>query len=288
MNLTSPGRVERVQTSGKLATITFGPQTLINSGITTTTTDQYTNNSLNINGIHSGSGQDVVTAQMPTRKYTMSSSKIGGSNNMKEIPCIENSIMPKVMHSSSKIDLERLYDDPCDLLDEWNTPARIPRSRSWLCCPQANQTIVQDQPLFDRSTLSSYEHTHLITDPPKLGQNHSIVSRIRIHSINLINFSYLSFIFSLQFNLAALSALNNDMIEMKSRLQKAEMEKEALKCQLREALEESVRSQRRLESIGAAHESRITEMHCVIVELNKKLKLQQESAIMEEPEGSGN
>lgn len=88
--------------------------------------------------------------------------------------------------------------------------------------------------------------------------------------------------------MAALSSLNNDMIEMKTRLQKAELEKEALKCQLREALEESVRSQRRLEALGAAHESRITEMHCVIVELNKKLKVQQDSAIMEEPEGSGN
>lgn len=74
---------------------------------------------------------------------------------------------------------------------------------------------------------------------------------------------------------------------MRARLQKSELEKEALKCQLKQALEESVRSQHRLEAIGAAHESRITEMHCVIVELNKKLKAQQESAIMEEPEGSG-
>lgn len=87
--------------------------------------------------------------------------------------------------------------------------------------------------------------------------------------------------------MAALSALNSDMMELKTRLQKAEIEREALKCQLHEALEERERAHRRLEAVGAAHESRITEMHCVIVELNKKLKAQQDNAIIEESEGSG-
>lgn len=46
--------------------------------------------------------------------------------------------------------------------------------------------------------------------------------------------------------------------------------------------------QRRLESMGSAHESRLTEMHCVIAELTKKLKYQQDNAILEdqEPDGS--
>lgn len=153
MNSTSPGRAERVQTSGNLATITFGPQSA--SG-TSSFGGGFADYRRRCNS-DAAKAKDVV---MP--------------------PSFENSIMPKVMHGSSKIDLERLYDDPCELMDEWNTPVRIPRSRSWLCCPQASKTIVQDQPVFDRSTLSSYEHSHLITEPPRIGQNNppSIVSLI--------------------------------------------------------------------------------------------------------------
>lgn len=86
-----------------------------------------------------------------------------------------------------------------------------------------------------------------------------------------------------------IQALNNDMIELRARLQKSDTEKEQLKMQIRELFDEKDNTQRHLEAISQAHESRITEMHCVIVELNKKLKVQQDTAIMEEtePEGSG-
>jgi len=41
--------------------------------------------------------------------------------------------------------------------------------------------------------------------------------------------------------------------------------------------------------VSQAHECRITEMHCVIAELSKKLRSKQDHIIMEEqePEGSG-
>lgn len=86
-----------------------------------------------------------------------------------------------------------------------------------------------------------------------------------------------------------IQALNNDMIELRARLQKSDLEKEDLKMQIRELFDEKDNTQRHLEAISQAHESRITEMHCVIVELNKKLKVQQDTAIIEEtePEGSG-
>jgi hypothetical protein len=79
------------------------------------------------------------------------------------------------------------------------------------------------------------------------------------------------------------------MIELRARLQKSDLEKEELKMQIRELFGEKDNTQRHLEAISQAHESRITEMHCVIVELNKKLKVQQDTAIIEEtePEGSG-
>lgn len=89
--------------------------------------------------------------------------------------------------------------------------------------------------------------------------------------------------------MAALSALKTEVLELSARLQNAERDRECAHRKLVDAVEEKERAQRRLESIGGAHEARITEMHCIIVELNRKLKNQQNNAIMEEhePEGSG-
>lgn len=88
--------------------------------------------------------------------------------------------------------------------------------------------------------------------------------------------------------MAALSALQTEVIELSERLKKSESERDTIQKQLNDAVDDKERTQRRLESIGSAHESRITEMHCVIVELSKKLKYQQDNAILEdqEPDGS--
>lgn len=96
------------------------------------------------------------------------------------------------------------------------------------------------------------------------------------------------FILNLQLQVAALSALETEVLELSDRLKKSELERDSAQKRLNEALDEKDRVQRRLESVGAVHESRITEMHCVIVELNKKLKFQQDNAIIEdqEPDGS--
>lgn len=87
---------------------------------------------------------------------------------------------------------------------------------------------------------------------------------------------------------AALSALETEVVELSERLKISEQQRDLIQKKLNEALDDKDRCVRRLESIGAAHESRVTEMHCVIVELNKKLKFQQENAILEdqEPDGS--
>lgn len=89
--------------------------------------------------------------------------------------------------------------------------------------------------------------------------------------------------------MAALSALKTEVLELSARLQHSERERESMQRKLNEANDEKERSQRRLDSVGSANESRITEMHCIIVELNKKLKSKNENAIIEEhePDGSG-
>lgn len=93
----------------------------------------------------------------------------------------------------------------------------------------------------------------------------------------------------MQLQLAALSALKTEVLDLTSRLKNAERERDAMHRKMVEAVDEKERAQRRLESIGAAHEARTTEMHCIIVELNRKLKSRHENAIMEEhePDGSG-
>lgn len=137
-----------------------------------------------------------------------------------------------------------------------------PRSQSWLCCPTAykpssNNVVECPKP--------EPETALFITEEPKFNPN------------------------PLQLQAAALSALKTEVLELSGRLQRTEHDRDLLETQLKEAVEERERSNRRLESIGASHESRITEMHCVIVELSKKMKAREETAIIEEqePEGSG-
>lgn len=86
-----------------------------------------------------------------------------------------------------------------------------------------------------------------------------------------------------------MSALKTEVVDLTEKLKGAVKDRETLEKELAEALEEKDRSRRRLEVISAAHESRLTEMHCVIVELSKKLKRYEERSIIEEqePEESG-
>ncbi|KAH8295240.1 hypothetical protein KR018_009069 [Drosophila ironensis] len=75
--------------------------------------------------------------------------------------------------------------------------------------------------------------------------------------------------------------LENRVRELTQRLQQAER-------QLSESNGEREMCLKRLEVVSQAHECRITEMHCVIAELSKKLRCKQEHIILEEqePEGS--
>lgn len=191
---------------------------------------------------------------------------------------------------------QRIYDDPCELLDE--APIfRMARSRSWFCCPSSDVTTQSNNLFYNR--CPEYP---LVTEAPRL-QFHAVgcqkVARKHRTRFSSISFSARRPPFGLNwicdvigvfsFFYFQIQALNNDMIELRARLQQSDLEKEELKMQIRELFDDKDSTQRHLEAISQAHESRITEMHCVIVELNKKLKVQQDTAIIEEtePEGSG-
>lgn len=87
----------------------------------------------------------------------------------------------------------------------------------------------------------------------------------------------------------SLLELESQIKELSQRLNNTEKQRDELLHKLDECTEEKELCYRRLEVVGAAHESRITEMHCVIAELSKKLRTKQETTILEEnePEGSG-
>ncbi|XP_061395644.1 colorectal mutant cancer protein [Musca vetustissima] len=86
----------------------------------------------------------------------------------------------------------------------------------------------------------------------------------------------------------SLQQLETKVRELTQLLHQAEEQKSAIQQQLEECKAEKELCLRRLEVVSAAHECRITEMHCVIAELSKKLRSKQESTILEEqePEGS--
>ncbi|XP_023291996.2 colorectal mutant cancer protein isoform X1 [Lucilia cuprina] len=86
----------------------------------------------------------------------------------------------------------------------------------------------------------------------------------------------------------SLQQLETKVRELSQRLQQAEEQRTTVQQQLEECNAEKEICLRRLEIVSAAHECRITEMHCVIAELSKKLRNKQETTILEEqePEGS--
>lgn len=66
---------------------------------------------------------------------------------------------------ASTIDVaQKIYDDPCELMmTEWPSPIHIPRSRSWLCCPNS-VTIEGETPKLHRKISCEYS---LVTEEPK-------------------------------------------------------------------------------------------------------------------------
>lgn len=77
------------------------------------------------------------------------------------------------------------------------------------------------------------------------------------------------------------------MEDMTQKLKELEHSNNELRKRLDEAVEEKQEAYCRLEVISVAHESRITEMHCVIAELSKKLRAKQDATIAEESEQEG-
>lgn len=143
--------------------------------------------------------------------------------------------------------------------DAKKVPLPPGRSQSWLCCPTIYQGYQPDeQPVQTQESPKSLE-------APTVHQPQS-----------------------LQLQASAVSALRSEVLALSNRLQRAENGRELMEKELRAAIEEKEQAQRRLDSIGTSHESRITEMHCIIAELSRKLKAKEECAIMEEEhEGSG-
>lgn len=84
-----------------------------------------------------------------------------------------------------------------------------------------------------------------------------------------------------------ISDVHNQLKELQQNLLKSENVRDDYKRRLEEATKDKERCYRQLEIISASNESRITEMHCVIAELSKKLRNKQDNIILEENELEG-
>lgn len=74
---------------------------------------------------------------------------------------------------------DKIYDDPCDLDVDWSSPIRLPRSRSWLCCPRNNNGATTDTvnlPRLQRRYVSC--DYALVTEEPRPRPNaNNVINR---------------------------------------------------------------------------------------------------------------
>uniref|UniRef100_A0A8C6CUW5 MCC regulator of WNT signaling pathway n=1 Tax=Moschus moschiferus TaxID=68415 RepID=A0A8C6CUW5_MOSMO len=99
-----------------------------------------------------------------------------------------------------------------------------------------------------------------------------------------------TFLLSLQLHLAALASLKGDIVELNKRLQQTERERDLLEKKLAKAQCEQSHLMREHEDVQERttlrYEERITELHSIIAELNKKIDRLQGTTIREEDEYS--
>lgn len=149
------------------------------------------------------------------------------------------------------------------------------RSQSWLCCPTIYNRRATDEEGGDSNDVGERkffkDDLHIRqTFLPSASSSITVAPTRNNHPPS-----------------TQLQTTRADVLELTQRLQRSEHGRNILEQQLRESLQDRERTHRQLESLAATHESRITEMHCIIVELSKKLKTKEDGVIAEEPEGSG-
>lgn len=63
---------------------------------------------------------------------------------------------------------QRIYDDPCELIDDAPKTLGLPRSRSWFCCPSTDVTTQSNNRFYNR--CPDYP---LVTEAPRI-QFHAV------------------------------------------------------------------------------------------------------------------
>lgn len=144
------------------------------------------------------------------------------------------------------------------------------RSQSWLCCPTIYNPRTTDEESGDVGGRKFFKDDLYIRQTSLPASSITVAPTRNNHPPS-----------------TQLQSTRADLLELTQRLQRSEHGRNILEQQLRESLQDRDRTHRQLESLAATHESRITEMHCIIVELSKKLKTKEDGVIAEEPEGSG-
>ena len=92
--------------------------------------------------------------------------KSGGGGAIIENNGVIVDVVAKVAGHGDYSSNEKIFDDPSELvmIDDWSSPVHIPRSRSWLCCPNRSQSDSNN--IQNNITRTPCEYS-LITDQPK-------------------------------------------------------------------------------------------------------------------------
>lgn len=124
----------------------------------------------------------------PTQTNVLPVHTMTNNNNNNDVTTINNGAFTMAKHQLNtdavQTDTEsgvasdvaqKIYDDPCELMSaEWPSPMHLPRSRSWLCCPNS-VAIEGETPTLHRQVSCEYS---LVTEEPRLrnGGTHAGVS----------------------------------------------------------------------------------------------------------------
>ncbi|RMB92806.1 hypothetical protein DUI87_30700 [Hirundo rustica rustica] len=129
---------------------------------------------------------------------------------------------------------------------------------------------------------------YILLQWPVFSELHQLVAKQGLGSTAIAN--VLEFLNTEELPLAALSSLKGDIVELNKRLQQTEKERDLLEKKLAKAQCEQSHLMREQEDVQERttlhYEERITDLHGIIAELNKKISRLQGATIREEDECS--
>lgn len=134
--------------------------------------------------MHETSPGQVEKHELSIRSISDNKSELNGAETKTNIVMEETTMKKENIDEDDELN-QRIYDDPCDLLDD--VPIyRMQRSRSWFCCPSSDAANQPNSIFYNRCPDYS-----LVTEAPKI-QYHTVGLPLRVN-MKQIEFSSIIF-----------------------------------------------------------------------------------------------